>query len=533
MGPPRNHTVTLLDQKDQEIKNLKLQLQAYAAHTSTLRARLISTQNALDALQSSYDEALRAEQIAKRKLQQQLKTYYKFVESAEYEKDDLRNAVESFLQKVQQPHIIWPQSRLHISSLLEPADSKPLLHHDQNASANLDENMTKYAAAMIETLVRERDSAREAHQAVLLDAKARISALESELARRDYELESYASHGIDCPSFRSKVLKVQTEVLTPMDHSSMLNTLRITTTRQKLLEQGNQQLERHLQRLKTDEVDNSQTTIRMPPANEDQTRGLSSTLKLIAQVDEDLQRLGRIIQAYASEREHLQKMVAGHAELDNPPPPQEETTTPSPRHETGTVHGHPEFQSSIVSHIPQDFTGTTPVEQRINNNLPVKQSPQIHHASAIPDDSSAAKEGLDQPHLPNPLHLLDAEDGEISMELATPLLPTTFLSSPQLSPHSAVSPDPILSEHLPLSPALVDSKSHLEQNPAQIIEEVALTDPLGQDELEGQKMDARVVNLDNGARKGKLDGPQTQQLLLQNPLAVTEPSDEPRTNLTN
>ena len=106
--------------------------------------------------------------------------------------------------------------------------------------------MTKYAAAMIETLVRERDSAREAHQAVLLDAKARISALESELARRDYELESYASHGIDCPSFRSKVLKVQTEVLTPMDHSSMLNTLRITTTRQKLLEQGNQQLERHV-----------------------------------------------------------------------------------------------------------------------------------------------------------------------------------------------------------------------------------------------------------------------------------------------
>ncbi|KAJ3763711.1 hypothetical protein EV360DRAFT_17144, partial [Lentinula raphanica] len=174
---------------------LKLQLQAYAAHTSTLRARLIPTQNALDALQSSYDEALRAEQIAKRKLQQQLNTYYKFVESAEYEKDDLRNAVESFLQKVQQPHIIWPQSRLHISSLLEPADSKPSLHHDQNASANLDENMTKYAAAMIETLVRERDSAREAQQVVLLDAKARISALESELARRDYELENYASHG--------------------------------------------------------------------------------------------------------------------------------------------------------------------------------------------------------------------------------------------------------------------------------------------------------------------------------------------------
>ncbi|KAJ3997567.1 hypothetical protein F5050DRAFT_1751065, partial [Lentinula boryana] len=120
MGPPRNDAVTLSHEKDQEILRLKIQLKAYAARTALLQSRLTATHNALDSLKLSHDEALRVEQSAKRKLQQQLKTYHKFLESVNYQKDDLRNAVDSFLQRVQDPYITWPQSQLRISSLLGP-----------------------------------------------------------------------------------------------------------------------------------------------------------------------------------------------------------------------------------------------------------------------------------------------------------------------------------------------------------------------------------------------------------------------------
>ncbi|KAJ3731123.1 hypothetical protein DFJ43DRAFT_1081581 [Lentinula guzmanii] len=99
MGPPRNDAVTLSHEKDQEVLRLKLQLKAYAARTSLLQSRLTAMHDALDSLQLSHDEALRAEQSVKRRLQQQLKTYHKFLESVNYQKDDLRNAVESFLQR--------------------------------------------------------------------------------------------------------------------------------------------------------------------------------------------------------------------------------------------------------------------------------------------------------------------------------------------------------------------------------------------------------------------------------------------------
>ncbi|KAJ3802467.1 hypothetical protein GGU11DRAFT_577116 [Lentinula aff. detonsa] len=512
MGPPRNDAVTLSHEKDQEILRLKIQLKAYAARTSLLQSRLTATHNALDSLQLSHDEALRAEQSAKRRLQQQLKTYHKFLESVNYQKDDLRNAVDSFLRRVQDPHITWPQSQLRISSLLEPADPKFLTHHNQDVSNDFDERLMKYAAAMIETVVYERDLARKAHDTLLLDAKAQIAALESELARRDLELEKCASNCVDCPNFR-RGSKIQTalESFTPMDSLSLLNTLQKTSARHSLLEQGNRQLERQQfrqsatgQPTSTEIVDDAAHNICMPLANGNPLENTSSISKLIPELDKEVQHLSIAVQAFALERDQLQKMVAEHAESEHPPPvdsvDENLTLTPmltDPR-ATSATHLHLESNSSI------EQPGLEAKEK-----LEIIGKSSHSHALNMPDDNTNAKEDLTNTHSRVSPYLLDAEDGEVSMELATPLLPTTFLSSTQRSPLSSTQlvsakpnpPGPILLSTVLSSSSLFEqarssTSSHSEQSAVLHSEELRITESLNQPGLGETKNEDGAIDLD-------------------------------------
>lgn len=81
------------------ISRLELQLKTQTARASLLQSRLAATQSALDVERIKYAEDLRAEQIAKNKLQQKLFMYYQHVKNVEEEKDELRGAVMEFLQK--------------------------------------------------------------------------------------------------------------------------------------------------------------------------------------------------------------------------------------------------------------------------------------------------------------------------------------------------------------------------------------------------------------------------------------------------
>ncbi|KAJ3876944.1 hypothetical protein F5051DRAFT_441045 [Lentinula edodes] len=489
MGPPRIDTVALLlREKDQEILQLKLQLKAYAARTSLIQSRLTSTQDALDALQLSHDEELRAEQAAKHKMQQRLKTYYQFLRSVDYEKEDLRNAIVSFLQRVswytsvvEDPHNTWPQSQLHVSSLLEPADPKLLMHRNQDVSNDFDQRLMDYAAAMIDTLVHERDLARTAHQSLLLDAKAQIAALEAELAHRDLELEKCISHCVDCPEFQRS--RTGFEPFTPMDPSVLSKILQKTSTRHKVLELGNQQLEGQLEnlrqsisvplastsqikysdRIQHDETsreiqDDSDPTVRMSPTNGDVAPSLGNvnpTSKLIAQMDTDIRNLGLTINAFASERDRLQKMVAEQAVI---------------RKSVSAPAGL-EIESRRSAHLLQDnasvdmevaYAASLCREKSlIEDNLKLVERLRDLHSSDVPDSDTEAKEDmrpLSRSASSAPPQLIDAEDGEVSMDLATPLLPTTFIATPEKTRRSNTSGTPSTPRPLiPLSPAPVSS----------------------------------------------------------------------------
>ncbi|KAJ3854050.1 hypothetical protein EV368DRAFT_80974 [Lentinula lateritia] len=493
MGPPRIDTVALLlREKDQEILQLKLQLKAYAARTSLIQSRLTSTQDALDALQLSHDEELRAEQAAKHKMQQQLKTYYQFLRSVNYEKEDLRNAIVSFLQRVEDPHNTWPQSQLHVSSLLEPADPKLLMRRNQDVSNSFDQRLMNYAAAMIDTLVHERDLARTAHQSLLLDTKAQIAALEAELAHRDLELEKCISHCVDCPEFQRG--RTGFEPFTPMEPSVLSKILQETSSRHKILELGNQQLEGQLKnlrqsisvplastpqikysdRIQHDETsreiqDNPDPTVRMSPTNGDVAPSLGNlaTSKLIAQMDTDIRNLGFTINAFASERDRLQKMVAEQAVVQEP------VSAPAGLEIESRRSAHLSQDSASVDQRNMEVAYTASLcreKSLIEDNLKVVGRLRDLHSSDVLDSDTKAKEDLRplsrstaEPELKRsassaPPQLIDAEDGEISMDLATPLLPTTFIATPEKTrrsntPGTPSTPRPLI----PLSPALVSS----------------------------------------------------------------------------
>ncbi|KIK69516.1 hypothetical protein GYMLUDRAFT_508566 [Collybiopsis luxurians FD-317 M1] len=245
MGPARDSTAKLLYEKDQEISALKLQLKAHAAQTALIQNRLLVTQSALDALQTTHDEELRAAQTTANRLRKRLNASYEHVKLCEEQKDDLRDAVSSFLQRVEEPRNIWPQSQLHISSLLEPLDPKLLMHRNQDVPAEYGDDLMSRASSMIETLVCERDLAREAYRSLYKDAKMQIAALEAELAHRDYELEKCLMHHVDRRNDQGKApTRNHLKPFTPLDPETVKKVLQETSIRHKILELGNEKLEK-------------------------------------------------------------------------------------------------------------------------------------------------------------------------------------------------------------------------------------------------------------------------------------------------
>jgi hypothetical protein len=82
-----------------QIEYLESQLQAHIARASLIQSRLLSTLDTLDALQTSHNLELASETQAKQRLSEKLDRYIDFVQAAEIEKDDLRDAVIQLVEK--------------------------------------------------------------------------------------------------------------------------------------------------------------------------------------------------------------------------------------------------------------------------------------------------------------------------------------------------------------------------------------------------------------------------------------------------
>ncbi|KJA17043.1 hypothetical protein HYPSUDRAFT_1045049 [Hypholoma sublateritium FD-334 SS-4] len=185
----KGHLQGLLVQKEEQIALLESRIQAYTGRISLLQSRLLATLDTLDVIQTNQAHELSSAARTQAGLREQLDEYKKVVESAELERDDLRDAVGKLIKKVEESNDCknWPHSRISLSSLPDPLS----LTYRKQARSNDEEELLAYATAMVDALRRERDAERRAHAQTQEQAEARILALEAKLSRREAELEAY------------------------------------------------------------------------------------------------------------------------------------------------------------------------------------------------------------------------------------------------------------------------------------------------------------------------------------------------------
>ncbi|KAJ3570605.1 hypothetical protein NP233_g4294 [Leucocoprinus birnbaumii] len=134
--------------------------------------------------------------------------------TAEAEKDDLKDSVLELVEKgLFDPFLISRIAHLRyqwngqmtfalgpsiVYKLLE--DAEPLEAHPEPLN---EEDQLAYAGAIIERLRRERDNERVAHSLTRDALQSRVDILEAQLARREAELEFYATHTSCVPTVLS------------------------------------------------------------------------------------------------------------------------------------------------------------------------------------------------------------------------------------------------------------------------------------------------------------------------------------------
>ncbi|KAF9223927.1 hypothetical protein BS17DRAFT_781436 [Gyrodon lividus] len=197
MGPSRkdqrltqDEVTTLLQNKDDQIASLESRLEAYSARASTAHIRLLKTIDALDALRTQHALETSAEEQAKMRLLHQVDRWRSTAKTLEVERDELKDAVEDLIEKVQMSNewSSWPCSRMRI-----------IKHAEQVAGGTIDVAPTKdkcnndllaYATSIIARLRTELDFERQGHSRTIEEANLRIEELEAQIAVREAELEA-------------------------------------------------------------------------------------------------------------------------------------------------------------------------------------------------------------------------------------------------------------------------------------------------------------------------------------------------------
>ncbi|EGN98694.1 hypothetical protein SERLA73DRAFT_181292, partial [Serpula lacrymans var. lacrymans S7.3] len=182
-------------EKDEKITWLESQVEAYNAKASHAQARLLATFDALDSLQSKHALELSSEKLAKERLSIKLDRYLDYVKAVETEKDDLKDAVEHLIQKVEVSNdmSLWPFSRMRISSLADYSD--PMQSNKRKEVEECNTQLLAYASGIITKLRAERDLERKGHRETYEKANNRIVELEAQIALREAELEACVQHG--------------------------------------------------------------------------------------------------------------------------------------------------------------------------------------------------------------------------------------------------------------------------------------------------------------------------------------------------
>ncbi|KAJ2930677.1 hypothetical protein H1R20_g6418, partial [Candolleomyces eurysporus] len=417
----------------------KLDAKLSAYHAKTLRAqtRLFETLDVLDEMERTHAEQLALNERREGRLKQKMKTYAEVARKAGEEMEDMQQAVLKLVDKVEKHNgykSIKP-SQLHVSSLLDPIE--PIM--PRRVSPTDVEDLLSYAASMIEVVRRERAMERKAHQKTKEWAQSRIAALEAQLSRREIELARCATHCFSSRDTAPAAASLQDE---PVPHQQYVDTLQWTIAKNRTLE------------LEINALSEKLTEVRLKEGKPQDESFLSNALDVdhtptrphpssVAGLGQQIQELGQLIDTLKEDRASWRSAIDSEKLSLQKLPETFVNRLQTVEEECARLRLSEE---DLRRQLDQLHLQDQARESELRDKLQLLDT----RISAITTNNATQNDG-DTIRVPEPQHstpkspppqdLLD--DGEVSMDLETPLIPTMIMEppSPPLEPFD--SPDPV------------------------------------------------------------------------------------------
>ncbi|KAJ7649529.1 hypothetical protein DFH06DRAFT_554904 [Mycena polygramma] len=494
MGPHKKdrQLLALLAEKDSELEKLHISLHAHIAHSVATNSRLAMALDTLDSVQSRNELELAVYAEDTERLQKTLARYRKVVKLAEIQRDDLRDAVVKLSEQIELSNndfTSWSHSRIHIPRLAEPLQDLP----NDISKITSERELWAYASGMIRFLRASLDIERRAHKETLRSARASIARLEAQVASRDAELEACLMHsGQAFPraSTSARNLPPLPPSPPPISVPDMNDALKQTAVENVALEAEMERLAALLDQARgavapsdarQTAAGSSNGTVRAPPPDIRPTTAADVEHQPPARPDSRRRKRER----QNSEPRDARRRSSPRRRSASPARPRR---PPSPR----TVHGHdfdpdrtvrpdrpratesvPTTTESMHASLNREIAAlgakiddfhlektrlleqvqaverednANPVNPRERRPTEPQQQPRQHRHWAQTQPILPP-----EPHVVVQGRLLEDYDGEMSMELATPLVPTVMLPQAIAGP-STLPPPPAPTGHFVFAP---------------------------------------------------------------------------------
>ncbi|KAJ2911530.1 hypothetical protein MD484_g8885, partial [Candolleomyces efflorescens] len=403
---------------------LDAKLSAYHAKTVRAQTRLFETLDVLDEMERTHAEQLALNERREGRLRQKMKTYAEVAKRSGEEMEDMQQAVLKLVEKVEKHHGYksMKPSQLHVSSLLDPIE--PIM--PRRVSPTDVEDLLSYAASMIEVVRRERAMERKAHQKTKEWAQSRIAALEAQLSRREIELARGSQEE-------------------PVPHQQYVDTLQWTIAKNRTLEMEINALSEKLTEVRLKDGKPQDESSVLSNFSEVETfPATNPSASSVAGLGRQIQELGQLIDNLKKDRASWREAIDS---------------------EKLSLQKFPETFLNRLHTVEEECDRLRRSEEDMRQQLEqLRLQDQAHETelrdrfqhldtriSAIATNNATQNDG-DTIRVPEPHHstpkaslpedLLD--DGEVSMDLETPLIPTMIIESstpPPLEPFD--SPDPV------------------------------------------------------------------------------------------
>ncbi|KAK7040864.1 hypothetical protein VNI00_009460 [Paramarasmius palmivorus] len=335
------------------------------------------------------------------------------VRSLRKERDDLQEAFDVLLQKVEvcNNYTSWPFPRIHMANGAAPALSfDPVDTASQQRTPGIQQNTeAAYNSSMIATLRRERDEARTERDLVVNES------------RNSLDIQAHTKGKID------------QEMDPGLSGEDALRIFRYNTAKNMTVEKEVNRLRKRLETPPGDHGAPSSQRSRPDASTQIPKASPSSTPKVVDEFDREVQDLASKLEAFRLEKAKLLDLISASKQETKQAATSTEASGTSP--DPGISEPTPtreELQVAYSESLQRAETLTRENERLMQllgaKDVSVRHSslcplPNIHNAIGQGDTNSPEEI---VPDIPVP----SDDDGEQSMEMATPLFPSTIVLRP-------------------------------------------------------------------------------------------------------